>query len=168
MHDSPHGLYARHGVSAGAGPVRSGASTEKGQATIEFALTSVFVLALMFWVIEFSMYIYTYSILSEAAKEGVRYAIVNGCGTPPSTCSGTCTPACTDAAGSNVSAQVKNWAQLSFHDVSGIVVNVVYPDGSGAAPSRVQVNVQYSYKSYFNLGLASSPMYATAAGRILN
>lgn len=141
---------------------------QKGQATVEFALALLFVIAMIFWVIEFSMYMYTYNILAEAAKEGVRYAIVHGCGTTPSACSGACVPACGDANGSNVSTQVKNWAQLSFHDVSGMVVNVLYPDSSASAPSRVQVNVQYSYKSYFGLGFAPLPIYATAEGRISN
>lgn len=135
---------------------------------IEFALALLFALAMIFWVVDFSMYIYTYNVLAEAAKEGVRYAIVHGCGTTPTICSGTCSPACSDANGSNVSAQVTNWAQLSFHDISQMRVGVAYPDGSAAAPSRVQVNVQYSYKSYFALGFTPLPIYATAEGRILN
>ena len=141
---------------------------QKGQAVIEFALAVLFVMVMIFSVVEFSMYMYTYTVLADAAKEGVRYAIVHGCGTTPSTCSGTCTPACSDADGSNVSTQVKNWAQLSFHDISGMVVTPAYPDGSASAPSRVQVNVQYLYKSYFGLGLVQPTIYATAEGRISN
>jgi Flp pilus assembly protein TadG len=141
---------------------------QKGQATVEFALAVLFIIAMIFWVIEFSMYIYTYNVVAEAAKEGVRYAIVHGCGAAPSACSGTCSPSCGDANGSNVTAQVKNWAKLSFHDTSGMAINVSYPDGSAAAPSRVQVSVQYSYKSYFTLGVVPLPIYATAEGRISN
>jgi Flp pilus assembly protein TadG len=141
---------------------------QKGQAMIEFALAVLFVMVMIFSVVEFSMYMYTYTVLADAAKEGVRYAIVHGCGTTPSTCSGTCTPACSDADGSNVGTQVKNWAQLSFHDISGMVVTPAYPDGSASAPSRVQVNVQYLYKSYFGLGLVQPAIYATAEGRISN
>lgn len=148
--------------------MRRSYSRQKGQATIEFALALLFTLAMIFWVIEFAMYIYTYNVMAEAAKEGVRYAVVHGCGTTPTNCSGTCSPACSDANGSNVTTQVKNWAQLSFHDISGIVVNVVYPDSSASAPSRVQINIQYSYKSYFGLGFTPLPIYATAEGRIAN
>jgi hypothetical protein len=148
--------------------VRKNDSKQKGQATFEFALALLFTMAMIFWVIEFSMYIYTYNTLAEATKEGVRYAIVHGCGTTPSTCSGSCNPACSDASGSNVSTQVKNWAQLSFHDISGMSVDIVYPDGSAAAPSRVQVSVEYLYKSYFGLGFTPLPIYATAEGRISN
>src|SRR4029077_3383399 len=114
---------------------------QKGQAMIEFALAVLFVMVMIFSVVEFSMYMYTYTVLADAAQEGVRYAIVHGCGTTPSTCSGTCTPACSDAGGSNVRREVKNWAQLSFHDIWAMGCTPSYPGGSASAPSRVQVNV---------------------------
>src|ERR1700731_465417 len=117
--------------------MRNNQCGQKGQAMIEFALAVLFLMVMIFSVVEFSMYMYTYTVLADAAKEGVRYAIVHGCGTTPSLTSGTCPPACSDAPGSNVSTQVKNWARLSFHARRSMVVCRPYPDGSIAAPSRV-------------------------------
>ena len=53
---------------------------EKGQGTVEFALTIVFVIMLIVGVIEIIVMVYTYNVLADAAKEGVRYAIVHGTG----------------------------------------------------------------------------------------
>src|SRR5260370_40496755 len=101
---------------------------ETGQAQVELALTIVFVLFTIFGIIELIMMIYTYTVLADSAKEGVRYAIVHGCDVPASSCSGTCATACTDTTGANVTLQVKDWAKLSFHDTSAMTVNVTYPD----------------------------------------
>ncbi len=72
---------------------------DEGSMLIEFSL-SVWVLFLMtFLIFEFCMAIYTYSVLSNAAREGVRYAIVHG--TDNSSCSGP-SSGCGDSTGSNV------------------------------------------------------------------
>ena len=52
--------------------------SQRGAAQVEFALSILMVVFLMFWVFEMVMVVYTYSVLSDAAKEGVRYAIVRG------------------------------------------------------------------------------------------
>ena len=61
---------------------------EKGQGTVEFALTIVFVIMLIVGVIEIIVMVYTYNVLADAAKEGVRYAIVHGTGIGAPNCSG--------------------------------------------------------------------------------
>ncbi len=144
--------------------------SQTGLATVEFALTILFVMIVIFWAFELMMFMYSYTVLADAAKEGVRYAVVHGCGTAPGSCSGVCAPACTDASGGNVVTQVKNFAALSFHDTSGIVVDTanMYPDGSAACPSRVQITVHYVYKPFFSLGWNPPTIYATAQGRIAN
>ena len=142
--------------------------SQSGLAAVEFALTIVFVLFVIFWIFELMMFIYAYNVLANSAKEGVRYAVVHGCGS--TLCSGACSPACPDTSGANVVTQVKNFAALSFHDVSGITVDTanLYPDGSAASPSRVQITVHYVYKPFFSLGWTPPTVYATAQGRILN
>ena len=140
----------------------------RGQSSVEFALTIVFVMIVIFWTVELSMYVYTYSVLANAAKEGVRYAVVHGCGTNSGTCCGTCTPACADPAGANIVTQVTNFAQLSFHDVSAMTVNVNYLDGTAKSPNRVQVTVQYTYKPYFSFGFSPPVINAAAEGIVLN
>jgi hypothetical protein len=143
---------------------------DRGQSTVEFALTIVFVMVTVFWALEFLMFIYTYTVMADAAKEGVRYAVVHGCGN--STCSGTACPSpfptCGDTTGANVIAQVKTYAKFCLHDISGINVSVNYPDSSAAAPSRVQVIIHYPYKPYFSLGWGPPTINAAAEGRIMN
>src|SRR5205085_12359791 len=43
-----------------------------------FVLSILTVLFVMFWTWEVVMAVYTYSVISDAAREGVRYAIVHG------------------------------------------------------------------------------------------
>ncbi len=45
---------------------------------IEFALSVWTLFLLTFLIFEFCMTVYTYSVLANAAREGVRYAIVHG------------------------------------------------------------------------------------------
>jgi len=146
---------------------RKGLPEAKGQAMVEFLLTILFVTLTIFATLEVIMMVYTYSVMADAAKEGVRYAIVHGCSLGTSYCSGTCSPACTDASAANVTSQVTGYAKLSFHDVSGIKVSVTYPDGGALAPNRVRVVVNYPYVPYIPaLGLGTPTINAAAEGRI--
>jgi len=150
-------------------PVR-GRHTDTGQAAVELMLTTLFVVFAIFSTVEYMMILYTYSVMADAAKEGVRYAVVHGCGT--TNCSGPSCPAgyspCGDTGGANVVAQVKNYAKLCLHNVSGITVNVNYLDGSASSSSRVQVVIHYPYLSYFSLGWKPPTVNAAAEGRIIN
>ena len=61
-----------------------------------------------FLIFEFCMTIYTYSVLNNAAREGVRYAIVHG--SDNASCSGP-RPAVATATGSNVTSVVNGLRQ---------------------------------------------------------
>jgi hypothetical protein len=141
---------------------------ETGQATVEFALTILFVLFLIFGVIEMFVLVYTYSVLADAAKEGVRYAIVHGTGLGATNCSG---PGgggvnCSDSGGTNIQTVVKNYAALSMHDPGAMTITPTYPDASSVAPSRVRVDVAYVYQPIFGLGWPTVTVNAAAEGRI--
>ena len=143
----------------------------QGQASVEFILSILFVMFMFFWALELVLWVYTYSVMAGAAKEGVRYAIVHGCGADASHCSGTCSsPAspCTDASGTNVINVVKDYAKYCFHDISALSPTVNYPDNSAASPSRVQVIIHYSYKPFFSLPWSPPTINAAAQGRIVN
>jgi Flp pilus assembly pilin Flp len=142
---------------------------EKGQAAVEFALTIVFVMLLIIAAIELTVMIYTYSVLADAAKEGVRYAIVHGTGVGASTCSGPGGPSvtCTDSGAANVTAVVSKYTSLSFHDSTKMIVTPSYPDASSVAPNRVRVTVKYVYQPIFGLGWPTMDVYAAAEGRIV-
>ena len=140
---------------------------ERGQAQVEFALSIMVVLFTVFCAWELLMAMYTASVMADAAKEGVRYAIVHGSNS--TLCSGPnlSNPCASDPSASEVVNTVKTYAQASLHDVSAISVTVSYPDGNNEPPSRVAVTVTYSYVPYINLPFAPT-LTTKAAGRIVN
>jgi Flp pilus assembly protein TadG len=140
---------------------------EEGQAQVEFALSIMVVLLVVFFSWELLMAMYTASVMADAAKEGVRYAIVHGSNS--SLCSGPnpSNPCASDPAATEVVNTVKAYAKASLHDTSAISVTVSYPDGNNDPPSRVAVTVTYSYVPYINLPFTPT-MTTKAAGRIVN
>jgi len=138
---------------------------------VEFVLSFTVVIFLVFWMFEMIMIMYTYSTLTDAAKEGVRYAIVHGSNNPTTV--------------SSVVDRVQTFANASGHDVSGITIDVKYfksdgteyTDTGGApltstsavdSPDRVTVTVAYPFVPYINLPWAVPTIHATAQGRIAN
>ena len=139
---------------------------DRGVAAVEFALTATFVMFVIFFICEMVMLLYTYNVIAGAAKEGVRYAIVHGSGN-----SALCTPPCEGTCSSGVAcvqSVVQTYAQASFHDLTGMIVTVSYPDGSTQTPSRVRVEVSYPYQPIFALGWSPPVVNAAAEGRIAN
>jgi Flp pilus assembly protein TadG len=142
---------------------------EAGQSTVEFALTTLIVMVILFGAMEFIVMIYTYNVLADAAKEGVRYAIVHGTGKGAANCSG---PggggiSCSDSTGANIQSVVSNFTRVSFHNSAAMVVTPSFPDSSSAAPSRVRVTISYVYQPFTNLGWPSMTVNAAAEGRIV-
>lgn len=129
---------------------------------VEFLLSIMVVMFLIFWIFEMSMMVYTYVVVGAAAKQGVRYAIVHG--TQSGNCSGP-SPGCGGTTA--VIAVVKDYAKYSLHDISAITVQANYLDSSSAAPSRVQIKVGYTYIPYVKLPGTSPQLVASAEGRIV-
>jgi Flp pilus assembly protein TadG len=138
---------------------------EDGQATLEFLVSITTVMLLVFGLFELSMFAYTYSVLNEAAHEGVRYAIVHG--TDSSACSGPNTGCSNASPYANVQDVVKTAASASLHNMTAMTVTVNYPETNGAMPgSLVTVSITYTYIPYVNLpGLATTTTF-TSEGRI--
>lgn len=61
-----------------AGICRQFARGEEGQTIVEMALASAVALAFLFGIIQFSLALYTYNFIDEAAREATRYAVVRG------------------------------------------------------------------------------------------
>jgi Flp pilus assembly protein TadG len=57
-------------------------SGENGAAIVEFALSAAILLSLVFGIMGLSMALYSYHFISNAAREGTRYAIVRGSACP--------------------------------------------------------------------------------------
>ena len=160
--------------------------SSKGQATVEFALTILFVMVLIVGSLELITLIYTYTVLADAAKEGVRYAIVHGSrNSQPSgpTCpcvdiDGPAAPVATastscSAVGAGCGTGygvVKTYARYSLHNPAAMTVTVTYPDAgnppANQAPNRVRVVVTYVYQPFFGLGWPSVTVNAASEGRI--
>ena len=144
---------------------------EGGQALVEFALMVVFLMLLIVGFIELIGFGYTYNVLADSAKEGVRYAIVHGTGS--TNCSGpgsaAATPpiTCPDTTGTNVKNSVTSYALYSLHNTTAMNVTTTYVDSSSAPPSRIRVTVSYLYQPFFGLGWPRVTVHAASEGRIM-
>src|SRR5438067_13478470 len=102
---------------------------QQDQSLRETALMIVVIFTVVFWIFELGWLMYTYSVMANAANEGVRYAIVHSGADP-----------------SGTADRVKTFAATSLHDVSAISVTVnPPPDGDYTPPHRVRVIVTYTY-----------------------
>jgi len=125
---------------------------QHGQALIETGLMMIVFFTVVFFVFEMGLLMYTYSVMADAANEGVRFAIVrSGAGV---------------ADGTTV-ARVKAFATTSMHDVSAISVSVSAPDTTYTPPNRVRVTVTYAYIPYLPKFIAAPTMHAYAEGRMV-
>jgi hypothetical protein len=154
---------------------------DRGQATIEFALVFILLMVMVFSILEVVMFMHTYNVLADSAKEGVRYAIVHGFNnTQPSgpgaslDIDGPAAPPGTIPGYGSGYGVVRTFAQYSLHDVSGtnLTVTVTYPGGdaipANKTPNRVQVVVGYPYKPFLGMGWPNITVNAAAEGRIMN
>lgn len=125
---------------------------EAGSATVEFALTSTILFMSIFGIVGFSMAVFAHHQVSEAAREGSRYAMVRGnsCTNNGTTCTAT-------------SAQIQTYVRglsLPAINSSSLVVTTSYssyPTGSSCTPNANcenpgdLVTVQVNYPSSFNV-----------------
>lgn len=144
----------------GIGRLRS----DEGSLVLETALSLLIVIPMVFWMFEMCMLTYTYSVLGDAARQGVRYAIVHG--TDSGNCSGP-SSGCADSSAANVKAVVTTAAQFSFHDLTKMTVQVSYPDLASNPPSRVNVTINYTYVPYIKLPGIANLVQLSAQGRII-
>ena len=151
----------------------------RGQALVEFALVAPVLFLLLFSVIEFGRYIYTSNVLSDATREGTRYAIVHGSaaacksgplpGGPPPPVN-----AC-DPSGQKVVDVVKRFAVGVVADAT-IQVVVCWEDPANAGIGSTCINtnngrgnqarvvVDYQFKSLVPLvPLPAVPIHAESA-----
>ena len=127
---------------------RSRIRGEQGSAIVETAISMVLLLTVLFGVIEICLALYTYHYISDAAREGTRYAIVRGsaCEAPGNPCPAT-------------AAEVQSYVQgLGFPGISSSAMTVTtawsaYPVGGTCSPSAscnnpgnlVTVTVNYKF-----------------------
>ena len=118
---------------------------QSGQSLLETAMMVVIIFTVVFWIFELGWLMYTYSVMANAANEGVRYAIVHSGADP-----------------SGTAARVKTFAATSLHDTSAISVVVSAPQGNYTPPNKVSVKVTYTYVPWLR-GFITTPTMTTYA-----
>jgi Flp pilus assembly protein TadG len=146
---------------------------ELGQAAVEFAMTVIFIVILIVGLLEIIMLLFAYNVISDSAKEGVRYAIVHG--TLSSSCSGPGDPlnttiAC-DASKAGVITAITNYGNDSGQRIATSEITITYTNPTGgsacSAPGcGVQVRVAHPYRPFFGLGWPSVTVDAAAKGTV--
>ena len=111
----------------------------RGGALVEFAVVLILLLSVIFASLEFDRMLMSYTSLANAARVGVRYAVVHG-----SNRTNTGDPRIAVADDPVVTGIVKSWARLGFLDPDNLTVSV-QTIGGITPGSRVVVTVSYPY-----------------------
>jgi Flp pilus assembly protein TadG len=127
------------------------------QNLVEFALVGPIFFLLVFGLIEGGRLVWTMHTLSNATKEGSRYAIVRG---SYSTLPG--------APATSAGTEAAMLAKAPGLDGSKLTVNVDYPDGSADPKNRVRVTSRYNYSFIVSavFGLSSITLNASSEATI--
>ena len=107
---------------------------------------------------------YTYAVVEDAAREGVRYACIHG--TDSTSCSGPST-GCGDSAATNVVSRVTSYAGAFITRSGAMKVTVSYPDSASSPTSRVQVSINLTFPPLFHLPMTSQLLQVSSEGRIV-
>jgi len=140
--------------------VSGAARSRAGQAMIEFSLVAVMTIILFLFVVEMGRMLLVYTTVANAARAGVRYAVVHG--STRATGSGAANASGPAANPAQVVTVIDDFASAGALTTSLLVINVTYPGASNAPGQLVNVTVVYPYNpltTYFpktlRLGSAS-------------
>ena len=138
-----------------------------GQALTEFALVAPLFFLLLFAIIEGGRFILYYEALSNATREGARYAIVHGsnssCPSGPMM-PGVNPPGCYDPTGAEVVQRVKDTAFGLLG--TDIVVTPTWLDGHNGREADVNVAAAYTYQTLVPI-VPLPPMTVTAESTLV-
>ena len=128
----------------------SGKRSNRGQTLVEFGLCAVLTVMLLLVVVEFGRMILVYTTLANAARIGVRYAMVHGSNHLATT--------------TDVQNVVNNYLGAAAIDTSSATVSTTYPgytaggcaSGAKTPGCPVKISVSYQYQpmvTYFSLSV---------------
>ena len=136
--------------------------SEQGTTIVEFAMSTLILLTIVIGVMEASLAFYTYHFVSEAARDGTRYAIVRGSGCAVTGCPAT-------------SASIQQYVyDLNFPGInpSHMTVSTTWPTtGSTCTPSAspcnnpgnlVKVTVTYNFPLSIPFRVSTITMSSTS------
>lgn len=113
---------------------------QRGAAILEFGLAFLAFFVVLYGIMEFGRIVASYNILSGAAREGVRYAVVHG------SASGSV------ATASDIQDVVRRWA--IGMDTSAVAVTTTWTPGN-APGSQVKVTASYNITPFTGLILTN-------------
>jgi Flp pilus assembly protein TadG len=107
---------------------------ESGSAIVEFAMASIILFTLIIGVMMICFALYSYNVVSEAAREATRYAIVRG-------------SACTSFPDCNSKLDIQAYVNtLQFPGIKpSLTAAASWPNGNNNPGSPVQVTVTYTF-----------------------
>jgi Flp pilus assembly protein TadG len=134
-------------------------SSQNGSSLVEFAILAIALFALLFTSIEFDRMAFVYVNIADAAKAGVRYAIVHGSDRTGSGLDG-------PSSGSdytNLTKLIKYYT--TGMDTSAVTVTATYtPDNNPG--STVNIKVTYPYTPLTGFPFPAVTLSAMAQGKI--
>jgi len=142
-----------------AGAATNGLAGRRGQTLVEFSVVALLTVIMLLFVVEIGRMLLVYTTVANAARAGVRYAVVHGSTrTAGSTVDSAAGPGADPA---QVVTVVKNFASGGLLTTSRLVVHVTYPGASNAPGQFVTITAVYPYDpltTYFSktLRLGSS------------
>jgi len=140
-------------------------SRRGGQSMIEFCLVAFMTLIMLLFVVEMGRALLVYATVANAARAGVRYAIVHGSsravGAASNDASG---PAANPA---QVLTVVKDFASAGLLTTSRLVINVTYPGASNDPGQYVNITVVYPYDPLTNYFSKTLRLGSAAQGVIV-
>lgn len=123
--------------------VRRRSVSRRGQSLVEFSVVTLLTVIMLLFVVEMGRMLLVYTTVANAARAGLRYAVVHGhtraTGTTVDSASG---PASNPA---QVLTVVKNFASAGPLTAALLVINVTYPGASNAPGQLVNITVVYPY-----------------------
>jgi Flp pilus assembly protein TadG len=132
---------------------------------IEFCLVAFMTLIMLLFVVEMGRALLVYATVANAARAGVRYAIVHGSsravGAASNDASG---PAANPA---QVLTVVKDFASAGLLTTSRLVINVTYPGASNDPGQYVNITVVYPYDPLTNYFSKTLRLGSAAQGVIV-
>jgi Flp pilus assembly protein TadG len=115
----------------------------RGQTLVEFAVVTVITVLMLLFVVEVGRMLLVYTTVANAARAGLRYAIVHG----SSRAAGATVNSASGPAGNpaQVLSVISNFASAGALTTSLLIVSVTYPGSSNAPGQNVNITVVYPY-----------------------
>jgi Flp pilus assembly protein TadG len=142
----------------------------RGVSLVETALACSIMLPVAIYLMEMSMYCYTYTVLQYASRAGVQYAATHGtdaaiCEGPGGNVNGS--SSC-DASGALVKAQASSYAahNMTMHKMNNLTVTPNWPKGTNNPGDPVTVTVNYPYQPMVTLPFIPATIQGTATGKV--